>query len=78
MYLENNLILINILHQFDILDDFCVIKKILQDYFNPFPKSNPSLKSENPATCLCTIAIFRCVRLVPVRTLREVRVLENA
>ena len=39
---------------------------------------NPSLKSENPATCLCTIALFRCVHPAPLRTLREVHVLENA
>ena len=58
--------LLYILHQFGILDDICVITKIFL-----------SLKSENPATCLCTIALFRCVRPALMRTLREVRVLES-
>ena len=33
---------------------------------------NPALKSENPASCLCTIALFRYVRPAPLSTLREV------
>ena len=53
--------------------DFCVIKKIfVQDHL-----INPSFKSENPASCLCMIAVFQCVHPTPLRALREVHILEN-
>ena len=39
---------------------------------------NPSLKSENPASCLCIIALFQCMRPASLRILREMCVLENA
>ena len=68
----------NTASKFGILDDFCVIKRFLSDPFDLFIIINPVLKSENPASCLCTIALFRCVRPAPLSTLREVRVLENA
>ena len=49
---------------------FVLQKRFLQDHF----WINPALKSENPASCLCTIALFRCVRPAPLSTLRgEVR-----
>ena len=71
--------ILKLYYQFGILDDFCVIKKNVYKVILFLSRIiNPSLKSENPATCLCTIALFRCVRPVPFRTLREVRVLENA
>ena len=52
--------------------DFCKIILILSIIINP------TLKSENPVSCLCMIALFRCVRPAPLSTLREVQVLENA
>ena len=55
----------------------CHKKKRLQDKFDLSRIINPSFKSENAATCLCTIALFRYVRPAPMH-LREVRVLENA
>ena len=62
--------------KFGILDDFCVITNIFTRSFSRI--INPSLKLENPASCLCTIALFQCVRPAPLRILREMCVLENA
>ena len=66
-------ILIYTASKFGILDDFCVMKK---DFYKIILILsiiiNPALNSENPASCLCTIALSRCVRRVPMRTLREV------
>ena len=44
--------------KFGILDDFCVIKRCLQDHFDPFRNNQPCIKSENPANGLCMIALF--------------------
>ena len=59
---------------FGILDDFCVINFFFTRSFDPFWNNQPSLKSENHKSCLCTNDLFRWVRPAPLRTLENAQV----